>query len=84
MNFCYSLSSLMQDSHRNWVCVTNSDFLIPRSLQPDIVEPYIFQKMNSCQFNNENLKYNRFTPSGCKDIGNRNWPLSVSFFKKAT
>jgi len=33
--------------------------------------PYIFQTMNSVISNNLDFKYQRFTPSGCKDMGNR-------------
>ena len=33
--------------------------------------PSIFQTMNYVRLNNPSLKYQRFTPSGCRDIGNR-------------
>ena len=46
---------------------TNSDFLILLSLIPDVVWPLIFQTMNSAGSNNLGLKFQRFTPSGCKD-----------------
>ena len=45
---------------------TNSDFLIPKSLQPNVVK--LFKTMNSVRSNNQSLKFQRFTPSGCKDI----------------
>ena len=32
---------------------------------------YIFQTINSVRANNLSLKYERFTPAGCKDIGIR-------------
>ena len=57
---------------RNWVIATNADFLIPLiplSLQPNVVWPLIFQTMNSDRLNNQSLKYQRFTPSGFRDIG---------------
>ena len=48
---------------RNWVFVTNSDFLFHIFLQP-----YIFQTMNYVRSNNLRLKYYRLTLSDCKDI----------------
>ena len=33
--------------------------------------PLIFQTINSGRSNSQSLKYQRFTPSGCKDIGIR-------------
>ena len=51
-----------------WVFTTNSDFLIPFSLQPNIVD---VKTMNSVRSNHLSLKYQRFTPSGYKDIGIR-------------
>ena len=50
---------------------------IPISMQPNVV-PYRFQTMISARSNNLNLKYQRFTPSGCKDTGNRNFDLKFS------
>ena len=56
--------------HRFRFFATNSDFLILificRGLR-------IFQTMNSVRSNNLSLKYHKFTPSGCKDIGTRNF-----------
>ena len=49
---------------RNWVFATNSDFLFPISLQPNL-----FQTMNSVGLNNLRLKYRWFPPLGCIDIG---------------
>ena len=34
--------------------------------------PLIFQTKTSARFNSQHLKYQRFTPSSCKDIGMRN------------
>ena len=31
-------------------------------------KPQIFQTMNSLKLNNLSMKYQRFTPTGCKDI----------------
>ena len=42
------------------------------------MQPYRFQTMISARSNNLNLKYQRFTPSGCKDTGNRNFDLKFS------
>ena len=48
---------------------TNSDFLIPKSLQPNVVE--LFQTMNSVRSNNQSLKYQRCKLSVEKNIGIR-------------
>ena len=50
---------------------TNSEFLIPISLKPQRCRPQIFQTINSVRSKNLSLKYQRFRPSGCKDIGIR-------------
>ena len=54
---------------RNWVFATNSDFLIPLSLQPNVLDLRYF--IISVGSNSLSLKYQRFNPSGCKDIGIR-------------
>ena len=46
--------------------VTKSDFIIPISLQPNVVELRLF-KLNSVRSNNSSLKHQMFTPSDCKD-----------------
>ena len=48
---------------------TNSDFLIPISLDSNLVKPLKFQTMTSVRSNNISLKYQRFTTLGLKDIG---------------
>ena len=48
----------------------NADFLVPISFQSNTA-PYIFQTMNSVRSNYLSLKYQSYTPSGCKDIGIR-------------
>ena len=53
---------------RNRVYATNSDFLIPISVQSDVVWPFIFKIINFVRSNSLSLKYQRFTSSGCKDI----------------
>ena len=45
---------------RNLVFATKTDFLI---------SSLIFQTMNCVRSKNLSLKYQRFTPSDCKDIG---------------
>ena len=45
---------------------TNSDFLIPIYVQPNVFDLRHFKRSNSLS-----LKYHRFTPSGSKDIGIR-------------
>ena len=49
------------------LCATNSSFLIPYLCR----RAKIFQTSNSVISNNVILKYQRFTPSGCIDIGIR-------------
>ena len=46
----------------------------------------MFQTMNSVRINSFSLKYERFSPTGCKDIGNRTFefvansvPLLLNF-----
>lgn len=41
---------------------TNSDFQMPISMQPSVVD-FIFQTMNSVRSKNLNLKYQRLRPS---------------------
>ena len=53
---------------RNWVFATNSDFLIPISLDCNVVNLLIFQTISSVRSNNISLKYQRFTTLGFKDI----------------
>ena len=55
---------------RNWVLVTNSNFLIPISLQSHDETGDIKLWIRS---RNLSLTYQRFTSSGCKDIGYRNF-----------
>ena len=47
------------------VFATNSDFIIPISLKHDVVDLWY----ELCYLG---LKYQRFTPSGCKDMGSEN------------
>ena len=55
----------------NWVSATNSDFLIPLSLQPNVVDlRYFTLWIRSVRLSSSSLKYQRFSLSGCKDIGN--------------
>ena len=56
----------------NWVFTTNSDFRILISLQSIFLYLRYFQAMNSFIWsNNIILKYQRFTPTGCIDLGIR-------------
>ena len=57
-------------------------FLIPTSLRPNFVYHIYLKYMTSVETNSLSLKYQRFTPSGCKDIGiavcgNDSTPLSI-------
>ena len=63
-------------SQRILVFATNSDFLIPISLQPNVVD---LKYMVSVRSNNLSFKYQKFTPSGCKDKGIRIVRGKVSF-----
>ena len=47
---------------------TNSDFLISISLEPNVVD---LRYLNYVEPNKLSLKYQRITPSGCKDIWTR-------------
>ena len=54
---------------------TNSDIIIPISLQPDL----IFQTVNFVRSNTVSLNHHRFTKSGCQLIGIRQF----EFMEKA-
>ena len=47
------------------------DFLIPISLQPDVVDLWFLLTIKSVRSNRLSLKYKLFTPTGCKNIGIR-------------
>ena len=49
----------------------NSDYFNPFIFYDQFCRPYIFQTMNSDGSKNQSLKYQRFMPSGIKDIGIR-------------
>jgi len=51
---------------RVYQILPNSDIFATRYCRP-----LIFQAMNSIRSNNPSLKYQRFSPSGWKDLGNR-------------
>ena len=38
---------------------------------------FIFQTKNSARFNSQTLKYQKFTPSDCKDIGIRKFKFNA-------
>ena len=52
---------------RNWVFATNSDFLITISSEPNAVDLRYFKLW--ILLDERSLKYQRFTPSGGKNIG---------------
>ena len=54
------LYSFFFENH-DWVFATNSDFRVTISLQPNVVDIRYFKLWIL-------LKYQKFTPSGCKDI----------------
>ena len=66
---CFALQFIWQ---MNLVLVTNFYFLIPYNLTIRF-PPYIFQTINSIRSNSPSLKYQRFSPSGCKDKGVRKY-----------
>ena len=66
---------------RNWVFATNSDFLVSISLQSiQCRRLQIFQTMNTVRSNNLSLKYQRLTPSGCKNLGILSLGKDLLFF----
>ena len=65
--FCYEYISNYKK--RNWVLATNLDFLNPISLQFNVGDLWYFKLWILLDV--DSLKYWRFTPSGCKDIGIR-------------
>ena len=56
------LFGLPRKTQRHFIA-TNSDFIIPISLQPNVVDLKYFQTLNSGRSNNLSLKYKRFTQS---------------------
>ena len=66
-NFRPNRSENKPTLQRNWVFATNSHFLIPLSLQPDKFDPLIFKTIYSVRSKNLSLKYQKSTPSVCKD-----------------
>ena len=50
--------------------ITDSDLLIPKSLQPDVVDLIYFNLSNNLK-----LKYQRFTLLVCKNLGIRKFEL---------
>ena len=65
---------------RNWVFFW---FSIPFILATQCRRPLIFQTLHYARPKNLSLRYQRFTPSDCKDIGIRRFELvgKLSFFK---
>ena len=59
--------------HKLWF--SNSYNLATHSLTP-----FIFRTINSVRSNSLSLKYHRFTPSGCKDIGIRKFEFVANSF----
>ena len=58
---------LIDFPQKRWVFVTNSDILIPISLQQCVVDLRYFKQ---CRLWDQiSLKYKRCTPSDCRDIG---------------
>ena len=63
-HFIYNLLKELSFCHKLWF--SNSDNLTTR-----FPRPLIFQTINSVRLNSLSLKYQRFTPSRCLDIGVR-------------
>ena len=55
----------------NWVFATNSDFLIPLSVQVDLVDLWYVILYILVESSIVSLKYQRFTQSDCNDLGIR-------------
>ena len=51
--------------------ITNTNFLIPISLQPDVLDILHFKLGLIMDLFDKSLKYQRFTQLDCKDIGIR-------------
>ena len=71
IKICIATLKGIEGSVMGQMLATNSEFLIPISLKPQRCRPQIFQTINSVRSKNLSLKYQRFRPSGCKDIGIR-------------
>ena len=56
---------------RNWVSATNSDFLVPISLQSNVIDLKYFKLWILLYQIIFSLEYKWFKPLGCKDIGIR-------------
>ena len=75
---CFVISYLQRE--RNWTVPSNSNFLFPITLQPDVIES---QTMNSARSKIQSFKYQKYTPPGCKNKGLWVWdkfsvPLSAT------
>ena len=59
--YMYNVTGYMYNvtGYRNLIFATNTGFLFPISLQPNVVEPQIFSNIRFVRSNNQ-----RFTPSG--------------------
>ena len=66
----------MRFCHKLW-------FSIPYIFATQCCRPWIFQTINSVRSNNLSLKYQRFRPPGCRDIGFRNFEFvaKLNFFR---
>ena len=71
---------------RNWVFVTNFNFRISISVQPDVVNPWYFKQWTLSKAKCPSLEYTMFTTLACKDIGIRkfNFVVKTQFFKCQT
>ena len=49
--------------------ITNTNVRIHLSLQPDVVDLLYFTQLSYVELYSKNFKYQRFTSSGCKDVG---------------
>ena len=73
-----------KSKQQNWVCATNSAFITPISLQPDVVNTWSF-KLWIMLDQKVCLKCTRFRPPSYKEIRIRNLSLwqKLSSFKRA-
>ena len=71
LNFFQGSTIFLEVLQKNWVFDTSSDFFNSYIFATQCRRPLIYQTMNNFRSIRLSLKYQRFTPSGCKDIGIR-------------
>ena len=62
---------------RNWVFATNFDFLIPISLQHNLVNLRYFKLYEICQINKSKFEISKVYTSSCTDIWTRKFQFGI-------